>query len=70
MYAYCDNNPVMYYDPSGHTQDFCGTETNKKQDDAGTGSVSGEGAASINPLNGLPENQGYDSFGDLKNAIG
>lgn len=21
LYAYCDNNPVMYYDPSGHIQE-------------------------------------------------
>ena len=31
LYAYCDNNPVMYYDPSGHQE--CGDKESQKATD-------------------------------------
>ena len=31
LYAYCANNPVMYYDPSGHTNECNGGNTEQKE---------------------------------------
>ena len=38
LYAYCGNNPVMYYDPSGHDS---GASTNAKSKKTKTGDVDG-----------------------------
>lgn len=36
LYVYCANNPVIYYEPSGHgkkSQTLCGTGSNSDLDD-------------------------------------
>lgn len=32
-YAYCDSNPVVYYDPSGYAAVGCGNATTRDTDD-------------------------------------
>lgn len=45
LYAYCANNPVMYYDPSGHDTDACGNPTANDLGDPLAGQVSKEGGS-------------------------
>ena len=43
LYAYCDNNPVMYYDPSGHEE--CNPDKKKELEETNTKKKSGETSA-------------------------
>ena len=47
LYAYCANNPVVYYDPSGHgtTENGCGAEGVKKPKDTPAGQVGNKGGS-------------------------
>ncbi|MBD5463888.1 MAG: RHS repeat-associated core domain-containing protein [Lachnospiraceae bacterium] len=59
LYAYCGNNPVMYYDPSGHNQITQPTVEPESPRSGGEG-----GLKSNNPLSYLQralENQGLDT---------
>ncbi len=51
LYAYCANNPVSYYDPSGHIKnEMCTSSEQKKQPETPAGEVIDEsGSNTVNP---------------------
>ena len=65
LYAYCANNPVMYYDPSGHSlkswfENLCKKVAEFFGDDTpGNQAVNGNGLNSINNLDDLLPNPDY-----------
>ena len=63
LYAYCGNNPVMYYDPSGHDQE-CPIEGNQNATDPKPVDEVGEGGtySSLRDLMTPEEASRYDSY--------